>query len=121
QMPGCKGEMSAVVIGSKGQALLSERKNGLMLTTGGDKWVYRSDEPDDCYQAEHNELFASIRRGEPINNGEYMSYSSLLAIQGRMSAYTGQQIGWQQALNSKEDLTPPHYHWDALATPPVAV
>lgn len=121
QMPGCKGEMSAVVIGSKGQALLSERKNGLMLTTGNDKWIYRSDEPDDCYQTEHNELFASIRRGEPINNGAYMSYSSLLAIQGRMSAYTGQQIGWQQALDSQEDLSPPRYAWGSLATPSVAV
>ena len=121
QMPGCKGEMSAVVIGSKGHALLSERKNGLMLTTGGDKWIYRSDEPDDCYQTEHNELFASIRRGEPINNGAYMSYSSLLAIQGRMSAYTGQQISWQQSLDSQEDLSPPRYAWGSLATPPVAV
>ena len=65
------------------------------------------------YQTEHDELFASIRAGKPINNGEYMAKSTLLAIMGRMAAYTGQEITWEMALNSKEDLTPPRYDWDA--------
>jgi predicted dehydrogenase len=121
QMAGCKGEMSATVLGSKGIAQISERRNGLTITSGDSKWVYKSDEPDDFYQTEHNALFASIRKGEPINNGEYMSYSSLLAIQGRMSAYTGQQISWDEALESKEDLSPPHYAWGPIATPAIAV
>ena len=74
------------------------------------------------YQAEHDELFASIRAGKPINNGEYMAKSTLLAIMGRMAAYTGQVITWEQALNSKEDLSPPRYDWDVkLPVPPVAI
>ena len=56
------------------------------------------------YQTEHDELFASIRSGKPINNGEYMAHSTLLAIMGRMAAYTGQEITWKMALESKEDL-----------------
>jgi len=48
-----------------------------------------------------------------------MSKSTLLAILGRMAAYTGQQITWDQAMNSKEDLTPPKYEWGPL--PPVTV
>jgi hypothetical protein len=41
---------------------------------------------------------------------------------GRMAAYTGQQITWEQALGSKEDLTPAKYDWDfPIADPPVAV
>jgi hypothetical protein len=32
--------------------------------------------------------------GEHINNGVYMSYSTLLAIMGRMACYTGQEITW---------------------------
>jgi hypothetical protein len=73
------------------------------------------------YQTEHGELFASIRNGKPINNGEYMAKSTLLAIMGRMAAYTGQQITWDMATNSKEDLTPPKYDWNIeLAVPPVA-
>jgi hypothetical protein len=63
------------------------------------------------YQTEHDLLFAAIRAGKPINNGEYMAKSSLLAIMGRMAAYTGQVITWEMALNSKEDLTPPSYDW----------
>ena len=75
---------------------------------------------DNMYQQEHNELFQAIRRGEPINNGEYMTKSTLMGIMGRMACYTGQQITWEQALNSREDLTPPRYDWIELPVPPVA-
>jgi myo-inositol 2-dehydrogenase/D-chiro-inositol 1-dehydrogenase len=51
-----------------------------------------------------------------------MSKSTLMAIMGRMAAYTGQQISWEQALHSKEDLTPAKYDWDlAIELPPVAM
>jgi hypothetical protein len=70
------------------------------------------------YQTEHDELFASIRNSRPLNNGEYMAKSTLMAIQARMAAYTGQVVTWQQALNSREDLSPPQYAWDAR--PPAA-
>ena len=65
---------------------------------------------------------ASLRAGKPINNGEYMAKSTMLAILGRLASYTGQKITWQQALNSQENLSPPQYAWDAkLEVPPVAV
>jgi hypothetical protein len=73
------------------------------------------------YQTEHNELFAAIRKGEPINNGDYMTKSTLMAIMGRMSAYSGKTITWEQALNSKENLTPASYDWTKLPEPVVAV
>ena len=73
------------------------------------------------YQNEHNELFASIRAGKPINDGERMAYSSLMAIMGRMATYTGQTISWDDALKSKEDLTPSSYTFGPLPTPPVAI
>ena len=69
------------------------------------------------YQAEHDDLFAAIRAGKPINNGEYMARSTLLAIMGRMAAYTGQEVTWEMALNSKEDLSPARYDWDAPPPP----
>jgi hypothetical protein len=74
------------------------------------------------FQIEHDRLFASIRSSQPINNGDYMSKSTLLAIMGRMAAYTGQLITWDMAMNSQEDLSPPAYDWDLdLPVPPVAV
>ena len=60
--------------------------------------------------------------GKTLNNGEYLAKSSLLAIMGRMAAYTGQLITWEQAMNSKEDLSPPAYDWNVqLPEPPVAM
>jgi predicted dehydrogenase len=120
QQKGCKGDMSAQVFGTKGRADISERKNGLVIRAGRE-WVYDGKSPN-MYQVEHDELFAGIRSGKPINNGEYMAHSTLLAIMGRMAAYTGQVITWEQALNSKEDLTPARYDWDLeLPVPPVAM
>ena len=120
QQPGCKNDMSAHVLGTKGRALISEKEGGLQIKAAKE-WVY--DGPtNQMYQTEHDELFASIRNGKPINNGEYMAKSSLLAIMGRMAAYTGQEVTWEKALKSKEDLTPPKYDWDVkLSDPPAAV
>ena len=58
------------------------------------------------YQNEHDDFFASIRQERPINNGNYMAKSTMMAIMGRMAAYTGQEITWEQAMNSKQDLRP---------------
>ena len=82
---------------------MSERR---LAISAASEWKYDMKKPDNLYQTEHDELFASIRSGKPINNGEYMAKSSLLAIQGRMATYTGQTVTWDQAMNSTEDLTP---------------
>ncbi|MCP3920421.1 MAG: Gfo/Idh/MocA family oxidoreductase [bacterium] len=118
QWNGAKSNVSDFVHGTKGQASLQAHK-----ITGADKWRWRKKEGevDDMYQNEHDALFASIRSGEPINNGEYMCNSTLMAILARMAAYTGQRITWDQALNSQEDLSPPAYEWSDLETRPVAV
>jgi predicted dehydrogenase len=120
QQKGCKGDICAYVFGTKGTAVVKQGQLTISPTVG-EKWQYRGTHTN-LYQQEHNELFASIRAGKPINNGDYMSKSTLLAILGRMATYTGQMIGWEQAMNSKEDLTPPKYDWDVkLPVPPVAV
>ena len=64
------------------------------------------------YQREHDLLFASIRRNQPMNDGKRMATSTLLAMMGRMAAYTGQQITWDQALNSQERLFPEKLDWN---------
>jgi hypothetical protein len=64
------------------------------------------------YQREHDALFASIRKHQPINNGKRMATSTLLAMMGRMAAYTGQEITWDQALNSQEVRIPEHLDWN---------
>jgi predicted dehydrogenase len=118
QQAGCYNEMSSSAAGSKGVAEVSERR---LSISGATEWKCDMKKPDNFYQTEHDELFASIRKGQPINNGEYMARSSLMAILGRMATYTGQVVTWEQAMNSTEDLTPAKYEWGPLATPTVAV
>jgi predicted dehydrogenase len=120
QQRGCKNDISAHVLGTKGRAELSERTKGLAIKATGD-WHYAGPS-NDMYQTEHDRLFAAVRTAKPINNGEYMARSTLLAILGRMAAYTGQSITWDMALNSREDLSPPKYDWEVrLPDPPVAM
>ncbi|MDF1744110.1 MAG: gfo/Idh/MocA family oxidoreductase, partial [Gimesia sp.] len=73
------------------------------------------------YVQEHAALFKSIRTDSPICNGEYAANSSLMAIMGRMASFTGKSITWEQARNSKEDLTPAEYTFGPLNVAPVAL
>ena len=107
QQPGCKNDMSAQVVGAEGPRRdLASGKRGMRINARVEAGSTTA-RTNDMYQTEHDELFASIRNGKPINNGEYMAKSTLLAIMGRMAAYTGQEITWEMAMNSKEDLSPP--------------
>jgi predicted dehydrogenase len=117
QQKGCKNNISCYALGSQGKAEISERN--LQIDT--DKTWKFDKEVKNMYQVEHDELFAGIRAGKPFNNGEYMAYSTLLAIMGRMACYTGQEITWKQALNSEEDLSPNRYAWGAAPEINIAV
>jgi predicted dehydrogenase len=118
QQVGCANDVSDHVIGTEGVCEVMKH-----AIRGKRPWRHRSSDgtKDDMYQNEHDELFASIRSGKPINNGDYMAKSTLMAIMGRMATYTGQVITWEQALNSIEDLSPPKYEFGALPVPPVAM
>jgi predicted dehydrogenase len=105
---GCFDEISDLILGSKGRAHLPQR----CRIEGQNAWRYRGPKGN-MYDAEHVELFQSIRKGTPRNDGAYMALSTMLAILGRMVTYTGQEITWEQAINSQEKLAPVQYSWDA--------
>jgi len=90
---------------------------------GKQTWRYRdSGDRIDMYQQEHNELFASIRSGKAMNDGQWMAQSTLMGLMGRMAAYTGQEITWEQAMNSQEKLVPDELDWKMkLAIAPIAM
>lgn len=110
QIPGCHNENFLTVIGSKGTGLINSRGVSII---GEDPWRYQGEKPD-MYQVEHNELFASIRADKPINNGDRMAKSTLMAIMGRTAAYTGQQITWDMALGSQQVLVPEIKDWNSI-------
>jgi predicted dehydrogenase len=116
QMPGCFNETEDYVLGTKGKASILKHE----VIAGDTKWKYRGPKPS-MYKVEHVELFNAIRDGKPINNGTYMSYSTLMAIMGRMATYTGELITWDKAMASVEDLTPPKLALGDTPVPAVAM
>ena len=121
QIAGCSNDYSVSVAGTKGSAII-DCTRGRHIIKGANAWEYPKAQLaglTDMYQVEHNELFAAIRAGKPLNHGTWMAHSTLTAIMGRMAAYTGQAITWEQAMNSTETLAPANIAWDApLPMPP---
>ncbi|MCA9199119.1 MAG: Gfo/Idh/MocA family oxidoreductase [Planctomycetales bacterium] len=111
QMQGCYNYVDDIVYGTKGKATLIANK-----IEGEANWAYDGPKPS-MYDVEHKELFAGIRSGNIINNGDYMAKSTMMAIMGRMACYTGQMIDGEQAMNSQEDLTPTAYEWGDVTFP----
>jgi len=109
---GCYNETTDVIFGTKGRAYLPSRPR----IEGKSEWVYKGPKKS-MYDVEHEALFAAIRTGKPLNNSNYMFTSSMLAILAQMVCYTGQEITWDQAMQSKLSFTPKAYSWDA--EPPV--
>jgi predicted dehydrogenase len=109
QVANCYSENSDYLMGADGVAKIP----GWQPPTIKAKERWRYDGPkSDMYQNEHNELFASIRSGKHINDGEWMASSTLMGIMGRMAAYTGKEVTWEQALNSQDKLVPDSITWD---------
>ncbi len=105
QQQGCANDVSDHVLGTKGFVRqTSGRMN--VIEAGSERWKFDG-EKNDMYQTEHDEFVASLRAGKPLNFADKIAHSTMLAILGRMSAYTGQTITWEDACNSKEDLRPP--------------
>lgn len=117
--PNSPGDNTAYLMGSKGTCYSNPWSPSQIQISGENEWYYDG-ERNDMYQTEHDELFASIRDGKPMNDGEWMANSTLLAIMGRMAAYTGQVITAEQALNSQESLVPATLAWGPMETPQVA-
>lgn len=108
-------DVSDYVVGTEATASLQDHR---ITPHQGETWNWEK-RPDDMYQNEHDALFAAIRANEPINDGEWMSHSTLMAIMGRMAAYTGRTITWEQALNSKESLVPESLEWGDMEMAPI--
>lgn len=120
QMKGCHNEVEDFVLGTKGSAKILKHEIARNDQSGDDaNWKYKGPKPS-MYDVEHKELFAGIRSGNILNNGEYMSYSTLLAIMGREACYTGDKITWEQAMNSEQNLSPKAYAWSDVAVPEIA-
>lgn len=118
QTDGCASRVEEVVRGTKGSALLNHGAG--RIDAGEQSWRF-SGKYDNPYVVEHRNLVGAIFSGSRINEAKAVAESTLTAIMGRMSAYSGQEISWEQALNHDLDLTPPVLEFGPLPVQPVAV
>jgi len=104
------------VVGTKG---VSDCRS---FIRGGSKFRYKADNDVDPYVQEHIDLIASIQNGEPINEARSLAESTMAAVIGRMSAYSGKEVLWDWAMNeSTLDLAPKTYEFGPLPAVEVAV
>lgn len=115
QQDNCSTFVDEIVIGTKGTARILANQ-----IKGENKWKYKGPKPS-MYRVEHEELFKSIRDGSPINNGDYMTNSTMIAIMGRMCTYTGRDMRWEDVVSNTERLGPTQYEWTDVPIETVAI
>ncbi|HYD02304.1 MAG TPA: Gfo/Idh/MocA family oxidoreductase [Phycisphaerales bacterium] len=103
QIDGCASRVEEVIRGVDGQCITA---SGRAEIRGKNPWKFSGDQ-ENPYVSEHKALVAGITgRGPYINEGERIAHSTMMAVMGRMSAYTGKSVSWKQAIESKLDLRP---------------
>jgi predicted dehydrogenase len=101
-IPDCYNEVSSIVLGSKGRCDIVQCR-----IEGANPWQFDgSKNKNDAYDLEHVVLFNAIRSGRPVNSGEYMIRSTLIALMGQYSCYSGKEVAWDQIAGSDFTLGP---------------
>ncbi len=117
QIPGCTDRVSEHIVGTKGTAYI-DSSTGYIKGSNS----YEPPASPNPYVQEHVDLINSIRSGAGVNEGIQVAESTMAAVMGRMSAYTGRALKWDWAMNaSKLDLSPPKYEFGDLEMRPVAI
>jgi predicted dehydrogenase len=115
QTEGASGRVSERLVGTQG---ISNPKGEIHAA---EAWKYEGETPNPYIQ-EHADLIAAIRSGNHVNEMRRVAESTLCAIMGRMSAYTGREISWKWVLNSSQlDLRPENYEFGPHPVEPVAI
>ena len=114
-IPGTMSRVDELLIGTKGKIQAGEAN----IVDASGKVLYQYDKKmeNNPYQTEHDELFASIAKGEyKFADAENGAHSTMTSILGRLATYSGQIVEWDKAINSGLDLHPKTYDF-AAATP----
>ena len=116
QIDGCINNVSERIQGTLGA---TNCKNTIWDLAGAEKYKYAypaqpNGEPGtkvsvDPYVQEHIDLVTCIRKGIPFNEAENTAISTMTAIMGRVSAYTGKGVTWDEMMNSDMKLGPATY------------
>jgi len=118
QIPRCENNVSETIVGTNGQWRSGDLRQSHNFT-GKYKGSIRYRNEVNPYVQEHIDLLESIASHKPINELKQVAESTLTAIMGRMSAYTGKAVSWEKALQSQLDTFPKTLAWGPMEEPPV--
>lgn len=116
QINGCTDRVGERIVGDQGVADVDRG-----VIRGRNSWEYQQKD-DQAKVLEQIFFINSIREAKPVSEAREMAYSTLGAVMGRMSAYSGRALKWDWALKGSElDLTPPRYAPVDHPVDPVAI
>lgn len=119
QQDGTPPRVEEILTGTQG-VCSTQPGRAVITPRSGSVWKFSGQNPNP-YQEEQRDLVNAILTSTPINEGVRIAESTLTAIMGRLAAYTGRVVTWEQALNSKQSLLPEHLEMSSLPVPPVAI
>jgi predicted dehydrogenase len=114
-MPHCWNHIAEYADGALGVASVVSKRRGTIQPYDTQEPLWRGEEQGNSYQIEHDRLFDAIRNDRPHNEAVYAAESTMTAILGRMAAYSGKLLNWEEALQSNRQLTTDAEAWDAPA------
>jgi predicted dehydrogenase len=118
QIDGCTQRNDQRLVGTKGSAYMDF---GRAIIEGQNPSEHNWDRVSPEVR-QHADQIEAIRQGKRLNEGKRIAETTMTAIMGRMSAYTGRALKWSWAMNaSKLDLSPPSYEFGDLPIRPVAI
>lgn len=110
QVDGCENNVSEYIVGTRGSSNCADTIYDL---DGNVVWKYEAskdeagnDADTSPYVQEHIDLITCIREDKPINEATNTAISTLTAVMGRTSAYTGQLVTWDEMMSSDTSLGP---------------
>jgi myo-inositol 2-dehydrogenase / D-chiro-inositol 1-dehydrogenase len=116
QINGTANNVSEFIMGTNGS---SNCKDKIWDASGAEKFAYaypldEKGQPMKSvkvspYVQEHIDWVTCIRQNIPVNEAEQTAISNMTAIMGRVSAYTGKEVTWDEMMNSDMKLGPDTY------------
>ncbi|MDR3236413.1 MAG: Gfo/Idh/MocA family oxidoreductase [Prevotellaceae bacterium] len=109
QINGCADNVSEVIQGTKGSWTTED---GIRDLDGNVIWKYDHEKAKTIYKQhnpyvlEHVNWVNHIRKGEAIDQASEIAVSTMAAIMGRESAYSGAEITWEQMTASTLNYMP---------------
>ncbi|MBD3175395.1 MAG: gfo/Idh/MocA family oxidoreductase [Armatimonadia bacterium] len=116
QQPDCDNNVSEAIVGSMGECRVHGGGAEIRDLDGNVTWEMRGNQGY-AYVQEHIDMVASIRAGQPLNEARDVAQSTLAAIMGRESAYSGRTRTWEDTMNANLDLGPVQYELGATFDP----